>query len=70
MHHIRRAGLYGTISDYVKTHCGTCAAGWTRTGEQGQKSYVCLLDKEPVWPQMMECDRYEKREDSERERDE
>jgi len=64
-HHATRThgGLSGTISDYVKTHCATCAAGWTRTGEDGVKVYVCLLDREPVWPQMIECDRYEKREE-------
>ncbi len=54
--------LSETISDYVKTHCATCAAGWTRTGKDGEKVYFCLLDREPVWPQMMDCDRYEQRE--------
>jgi hypothetical protein len=53
------------ISDFVKTHCATCAAGWTRTGKDGAKVYVCLLDREPVWPQLTDCDRYERREDSE-----
>lgn len=69
MRRLRQAGLYGPISDYVKTHCGTCAAGWTRTGATGEKAYVCLLDREPVWPQMTNCDRYERREDSEQEPD-
>jgi len=59
----------GTISDYVKTHCATCAAGWTRTGESGAKVYFCLLDREAVWPQMTDCDRYEQRESSEPEPD-
>ena len=73
MRHTRRtqpAGLYGPISDYVRTHCGTCAAGWTRTGEKGQKTYICLLNREPVWPQMTDCDRYELRDDSKPEPDE
>jgi hypothetical protein len=55
------------ISDFVKTRCATCAAGWTRTGTDGLKVlkvHICLLDREPVWPQMTDCDRYEKREDS------
>jgi hypothetical protein len=29
------------------------------------KAYVCLLDRESVWPQMILCDRYEPREDLE-----
>ena len=66
----RPTGLYGPTSDYVKTHCATCAAGWTRTGPKGEKTYVCLLNREPVWPQMVECDRYELRDDSETQADE
>jgi hypothetical protein len=60
-----RGRLSATFSPYVKTHCGTCAAGWTRTGKGGEKLYVCLLDRETVWPEMTDCDRYEAREDSE-----
>jgi len=60
--------LSGIISDYVKTHCTTCAAGWIRTGERGEVIYTCLLDREPVWPQMVNCDRYERREEAEPER--
>jgi len=33
------------------------------TKESLRLPYVCLLDREPVWPQMIECDRYEKREE-------
>jgi len=63
MHNLKRGTLSGSFSAYVKTHCATCAAGWTRTGEEGEKVYVCLLDREPVWPQMTNCDRYEQRDD-------
>jgi hypothetical protein len=54
--------MSGTYSDYVKTHCGTCAAGWMRSGEEMGTIYACLLDREPVPPKMELCDRYEVRE--------
>jgi hypothetical protein len=50
-----------TISDFVASHCMTCAAGWTRRSAAGGVIVVCLLDREPVWPDMDGCDRYEQR---------
>jgi hypothetical protein len=44
------------------THCATCAAGWTRRSKDGGIKVVCLLDREAVWPDMADCDRYERRE--------
>ncbi len=51
---------FRSMSNYVKTHCETCAAGWVRTGEKPEeKIYFCLLDREAVWPQMSHCNRFE-----------
>ena len=36
--------------------------GWTRTGAEGGKLTVCLLDREPVLADMTGCDRFELRE--------
>ncbi|MBF0562781.1 MAG: hypothetical protein HQL37_12345 [Alphaproteobacteria bacterium] len=47
------------LSPYVMTHCTTCLAGWTRKDQSGQVAIVCLLDREPVWPEMAACDRFE-----------
>ena len=52
MRGLRRGILSGNYSDYVKTQCGTCAAGWTRTGQGAMKPYTlytCLLDREPIF---------------------
>ena len=54
--------LPNTTSDYVRTHCTICAAGWTRTNTEGHQAVVCLLDRSPVWPLMVTCARYEPRE--------
>ena len=51
-----------STSNYVKTHCESCAAGWTRTVEdQGQtrKYVVCLLDRQVPFQGLMDCDRYQ-----------
>jgi hypothetical protein len=47
------------LSHYVMTHCTTCLAGWTRKDESGRVVIVCLLDREPVWPEMTSCSRFE-----------
>ena len=49
------------ISSFAMTHCATCAAGWMRQGKDGGVIVVCLLDREPVWPDMTDCNRYELR---------
>lgn len=48
---------------FVETHCMTCAAGWTRTGKDGKRRIFCLLDREKVWSDMVECSRYEPKEE-------
>jgi hypothetical protein len=49
------------MSSFAKTQCTTCAAGWTRRGPKDGMIVVCLLDREPVWPEMTDCDRFERR---------
>jgi hypothetical protein len=51
------------LSAFIETHCMTCAAGWTRHGKGGGVIVVCLLDREKVWSEMLDCDRYEPAED-------
>lgn len=48
---------------YAATHCRNCAAGWTRTGKEGGVLTVCLLDREPVLDSMVDCDRFESRDE-------
>ena len=48
-----------TTSNFLRTHCQTCAAGWTRRTHKGPKLVVCLLDRQPVIPEIADCDRYE-----------
>jgi hypothetical protein len=45
-------------TDFATTHCLVCQAGWTRTGKEGQRITVCLLDREQVIPDMTGCDRF------------
>lgn len=52
------------ISDFVKTHCMTCAAGWTRRVADRPGLVVCLLDREAVPLELTECDRYEPRDEA------
>jgi len=49
-------------SDFALTHCMKCEAGWTRRGKDGAKVIFCLLDREPVWSNMTDCDRFAMRE--------
>ncbi len=51
------------FSAYVATRCTTCDAGWTRKDEGGKVVIVCLLNREPVWPEMVHCDRFEAKDD-------
>jgi hypothetical protein len=50
-------------TDFATTHCSQCQAGWTRTGVDGAKIIVCLLDREPVLATMTDCDRFEPKEE-------
>jgi hypothetical protein len=52
------------LSDFVKTHCMTCAAGWTRRIADRTVAVVCLLDRELVPAEMSACDRYETRDEA------
>ena len=63
MHATRPIARLIEASEFARTHCMRCAAGWTRTLEDGTKTIVCLLDREPVLPNMTSCDRYELREE-------
>ena len=54
----------GSISGFVKTHCMTCAAGWTRQITDGGAWVVCLLDREKVHYKLADCDRYEPRKET------
>jgi hypothetical protein len=55
------------ISNFVRTHCRTCAAGQTITREEGGKATYCLLLRDWMTDQeghgtISDCDRYEARE--------
>ena len=50
-------------TDYPTTHCKRCLAGWSRLAPDGSGVVVCLLDREPVLPNMIFCDRFEAREE-------
>lgn len=51
--------IWSTPKGYAASHCMNCKAGWTRTGTNGGVLTVCLLDREPVLPEMTDCDRHE-----------
>jgi len=55
-----------TTSDFVKTHCVTCAAGQTITKEGGREATYCLLLRDWMTgpkgePLITACDRYERK---------
>jgi hypothetical protein len=52
-----------TPSEFAQANCMKCAAGWTRRSKQGTYLVVCLLDRDPVLPDMTACDRFERREE-------
>ena len=56
-------------SDFVKTHCRTCAAGQTITRHAGLKATYCLLMREWVTDKhgrdtIYDCDRFEVKEEA------
>lgn len=59
MHNPRHGALPENTSEFVKTHCATCAAGWMRATDKGEILIVCLLDRQAVWAAMTHCNRYE-----------
>jgi hypothetical protein len=54
-----RALLWRKPTGFAASHCVQCKAGWTRSGKDGARLVVCLLDREPVLLDMVDCDRYE-----------
>lgn len=55
---------HGNTSNFVKTHCRTCAAGQTITRENGTKATYCLLLRDwmtgPKGQDLItDCDRFE-----------
>jgi hypothetical protein len=49
---------HNQISGYAASHCMKCRYGWTRTGAKGSIA-ICLLDREPVLIDMIDCSRFE-----------
>lgn len=52
--------IWKSPEGFAAKYCTQCKAGWTRKGKNGSLT-VCLLDREPVLPGMINCDRYEPR---------
>ncbi len=52
---------WGTPTGYAASHCTQCKAGWVRTGKEGGKLTVCLVDREPVLADMTDCNKFEPR---------
>ena len=64
MHKVHPLAWQAPPTDFAMTHCMQCAAGFTRCGIDA-KVIVCLLDREPVLPNMISCDRFELKEELE-----
>jgi hypothetical protein len=58
-----RSLLWKKPEGFGLTHCMNCALSWTRSGKDGGKLTICLLDREPVLDDMTDCDRYEAKPD-------
>jgi hypothetical protein len=65
MHKQHPLAWSSAATDYATTHCMRCEAGWTRQGPDSLGVVVCLLDREPVLPNMTYCDRFTLREELE-----
>ena len=52
------------LSPFITTHCATCEAGWLRTLKSGEIVSHCLLDREEILPNIVDCNRYQLREDA------
>ena len=53
---------WGTPTGYPASHCSKCKAGWVRTGKEGGKLTLCLLDREPPSPDLTDCNKFQARE--------
>jgi hypothetical protein len=49
-----RSLLWKTPQGFALSHCMNCALSWTRSGKEGSKLTICLLDREPVLDDMTE----------------
>ncbi len=65
MHKVHPLAWQAEPTDYANTHCMKCAAGWTRRGTDGITVILCLLDREPVFATMTDCDRFLSKEEAE-----
>lgn len=68
MTYFKQGGLSAPTSDFVKTHCRTCAAGQTITRYGDRKATYCLLLREWMTDKfgrdrISGCDRYEQKEE-------
>ena len=60
---LKEQGPHGqTPTGYAVSHCRNCEMGWTRTGTEGGVLTICLLDREPVLANMVDCDQFDPRE--------
>ena len=50
-------------SEFAQSHCMKSEAGWTRRSKHGAYLVLCLLDRDPVLPEMAACDRFERKEE-------
>lgn len=57
--HKEQGAAWQTPTGYADSHCRNCDLGWTRTGTEGGVLTICLLDREPVLAEMVDCDRFE-----------
>lgn len=57
--HKDQGAAWQTPTGYAASHCRNCDLGWTRTGTEGGVLTICLLDREPVLAEMVDCDRFE-----------
>ena len=63
MHRAHPLAWKSEPTDFATTHCMKCEAGFTRKGTDGGRVTICLIDREPVFPNMTDCDRYEPKEE-------
>lgn len=49
-------------SAFAESHCMKCEAGWVRRNKSGACLVICLLDRDPVLADMVQCDRFDPRE--------
>ncbi len=45
-------------STFCVKHCMKCQAGWTRSTSLGATVVICLLNREPVLPNITACNKF------------